>query len=64
MTGDSAANNDVRTDYYSFEFHSAFALVRWQRGADWLSARNDGVAMHLRQSDDFFNSDRGHAWTA
>jgi hypothetical protein len=63
LTGDSADNNAERTDYYGFEFHSAFVLVSWQRGADRLSGRYDGFEMHQRQSDDFFNADRGHAWT-
>jgi hypothetical protein len=63
LTGDSEFSDAERTDYYGFEFHSAFLLVSWQRGADRLSARYDGFEMHQRQSDDFFNADRGHAWT-
>ena len=63
VTGDSGFNNAEQTGYYGFEFHSAFALVSWQRGADRLSARYDGFEMHQRQSDDFFNTDHGHAWT-
>lgn len=63
LNGDSAFNDAIRTDYYSFEFHSAFLLVSWQRGPDRLTARYDGFEMHQRQSDDFFNDDRGHAWT-
>ncbi|HXL98023.1 MAG TPA: hypothetical protein VN925_06575, partial [Steroidobacteraceae bacterium] len=31
--------------------------------ADRLSTRYDGFEMHQRQSDDFFNTDHGHAWT-
>jgi hypothetical protein len=63
LTGDSAFNDAELTDYYGFEFHSAFVLVSWQRGAGRLSARYDGFEMHQRQSDGFFNADRGHAWT-
>jgi len=36
----------------------------WQRGADRLSGRYDEFEMHQTQSDDFFNTDRGHAWTS
>jgi len=63
VTGDSADSDAERTGYYGFEFHSAFVMVSWQRGADRLSGRYDGFEMHQRQSDDFFNTDRGHAWT-
>jgi hypothetical protein len=63
LTGDSGFNDAVRTDYYGFEFHAAFVLLSWQRGADRLSARYDDFEMHQTQSDNFFNSDRGHAWT-
>jgi hypothetical protein len=63
VTGDSADNDAERTGYYGFEFHSAFVMVSWQRGADRLSGRYDDFEMHQYQSDDFFNTDRGHAWT-
>lgn len=63
IEGDSGFNTAVRTDYYAFEYHAAFALVSWQRGADRLSARYDQFEMHQTQSDDTFNNNRGHAWT-
>jgi hypothetical protein len=63
IDGDSGFNNNVRTDYYAYEFHSDFVLVSWRRGADRLSARYDEFEMHQTLSDDFFNTDRGHAWT-
>jgi hypothetical protein len=63
VTGDSGFNDAERTDYYGFEFHAAFVLVSWQRGANRLSGRYDGFEMHQTLSDDFFNTDRGHAWT-
>ena len=63
VVGDSAFGDAVRTDYYGFEFHAAFVLLSWQRGADRLSGRYDEFEMHQTQSDDFFNADRGHAWT-
>lgn len=63
VNGDSGFNDAQLTDYYAFEFHAAFVLVSWQRAADRLSARYDSFEMHQTQSDDFFNNDRGHAWT-
>jgi hypothetical protein len=63
VVGDSGENDAQLTGYYAFEFHSAFVLLSWQRGADRLSARYDGFEMHQTRSDDFFNNDRGHAWT-
>jgi hypothetical protein len=63
VTGDSAFDDSELTGHYGFEFHAAFVLVSWQRGADRLSARYDGFEMHQTQSDGFYNTDRGHAWT-
>jgi hypothetical protein len=63
VTGDSAFEDAQLTDYYAYEFHAAYALVSWQRGADRLSARYDSFEMHQTLSDDFFNNNRGHAWT-
>ena len=63
ITGDSGFNDARLTDYYAYEFRAAFVLVSWQRRADRLSARYDHFEMHQTQSDGFFNSDRGHAWT-
>jgi hypothetical protein len=63
VNGDSGFNTAVLTDYYAYEFHAAFVLLSWQRGPDRLSARYDGFEMHQTLSDDFFNNDRGHAWT-
>ena len=63
VTGDSAFNDAQQTDYYAYEFHAVYLLVSWQRGPDRLSARYDGFEMHQTLSDDFFNNNRGHAWT-
>jgi hypothetical protein len=63
VVGDSAFNNAQLTDFYAFEFHAAFVLLSWQRGADRLSGRYDDFEMHQTRSDGFFNTDRGHAWT-
>ena len=63
VTGDSAFEDAQLTDYYAYEFHAAYALVSWQRGPDRLSARYDSFEMHQTLSDDFFNNNRGHAWT-
>jgi hypothetical protein len=62
VVGDSKDNNAALSGYYAWEFHAAFVLVSWQHGADRLSARYDDFEMHQTQSDNFFNSDRGHAW--
>jgi hypothetical protein len=61
--GDSGFNDSQLTDYYDFEFHAAFLLVSWQHGPDRLSGRYDAFEMHQTLSDDFLNTDRGHAWT-
>jgi hypothetical protein len=63
MVGDSAFANALVTGYYDYEFHAAFVLLSWQRGNDRLSGRYDNFEMHQTRSDDFFNTDRGHAWT-
>jgi hypothetical protein len=63
LNGDSGFNTAQLTDYYAYEYHAAFVLVSWQRAADRLSARYDSFEMHQTLSDDFFNNDRGHAWT-
>jgi hypothetical protein len=63
VVGDSQDDNAELSGYYAWEFRAAFVLVSWQRRADRLSARYDDFEMHQTQSDAFFNSDRGHAWT-
>jgi hypothetical protein len=63
IVGDSGFGDSVLTGYYDYEFHAAFVLVSWQRGPDRLTGRYDDFEMHQTRSDDFFNSDRGHAWT-
>jgi hypothetical protein len=63
VDGDSGFNTSVLTDFYAYEFHAAFVLLSWQRGPNRLTARYDVFQMLQTQSDDFYNSDRGHAWT-
>jgi hypothetical protein len=63
MVGDSGFEDSVLTDYYRYEFHAAFLLVSWQHGPNRLSARYDDFEMHQNESDNFFNTNRGHAWT-
>ncbi|HEY1724464.1 MAG TPA: hypothetical protein VGF89_03500 [Steroidobacteraceae bacterium] len=63
MVGDSGFENNILTDYYRYEFHAAFLLASWQHGPDRLTARYDDFEMHQNESDDFFNRNRGHAWT-
>ncbi|MGH8144114.1 MAG: hypothetical protein ACREU2_16560 [Steroidobacteraceae bacterium] len=51
------------TDPYCWDFHAAFLLGSWQRGADRFSVRYDLFETNKTSTEDFYSFNNGHAWT-